>query len=50
MRKIAIKKGFKLSEYGLFDKRTGKYIAGRTEKEVCKKLGLNWVKPESREK
>ena len=49
MRKIAIKKGFKLSEYGLFDKTTGKMIAGKTEKEVCKKLGVKWLKPEERE-
>ena len=49
MRKVAIKKGFKLSEYGLFDKQTGKYVAGRTERGVCRKLGLKWVKPEERE-
>ncbi|MBW2981974.1 hypothetical protein KY343_03785 [Candidatus Woesearchaeota archaeon] len=50
MRKIAIKKGYKLSEYGLFDKQTGKRIAGKTEKEICKKLGVKYLKPEQREK
>ncbi|MBW2966316.1 hypothetical protein KY342_04400 [Candidatus Woesearchaeota archaeon] len=50
MRKIAIKKGYKLSEYGLFDKQTGKMIAGKTEKEICKKLGVKWLKPEQRER
>jgi DNA polymerase (family 10) len=49
-RKIAIKKGYKLSEYGLYDKKTGKRVAGRTEKEICKKLGIKWIKPELREK
>jgi DNA polymerase (family 10) len=49
MRKIAIKKGMRLSEYGLFDKQTGKMIAGKTEEEVCKKLGVKWVRPEERE-
>ncbi|MEE9525100.1 MAG: helix-hairpin-helix domain-containing protein [Candidatus Woesearchaeota archaeon] len=49
-RKIAIKKGYKLSEYGLFDKQTGKMIAGKTEREVCKKLGIKWIKPEQRER
>ncbi|MEM4271037.1 MAG: nucleotidyltransferase domain-containing protein, partial [Candidatus Pacearchaeota archaeon] len=33
LRKIAIKKGWKLNEYGLFDKN-GKRIAGRSEEEI----------------
>jgi DNA polymerase (family X) len=48
LRKIAIKKGWKLNEYGLFDKR-GLQIAGRTEEEIYKKLGLDWMAPEMRE-
>jgi len=48
LRKIAIKKGWKLNEYGLFD-RNDKPIAGRTEEEIYKKLGLNWMPPEMRE-
>lgn len=48
MRKIAIKKGMKLSEYGLFDKKTGGKIAGKSEKEICNKLGVKWRKPEDR--
>lgn len=46
VRKIAIKNGMKLSEYGLF--RGKKMIAGRTEEEVYKKLGLEWMPPEIR--
>lgn len=46
-RKIAIEKGLKLSEYGVFKK--AKMIAGRTEKEVYKALGMQWVPPEMRE-
>ena len=49
LREIARKKGFKLSEYGLFDRKTGKFVAGRTEKEIYKKLGLKYVEPEKRE-
>lgn len=49
MRKVAIKKGYKLSEYGLFNRQTNKMIAGKTEQEVCKKLNLKWLKPEKRE-
>ncbi len=47
LRKIAIKKGLKLSEYGIFKKK--KKIAGRTEKEVYNKLGLPYIEPELRE-
>jgi len=50
MRKIAIKKGYKLSEYGLFDKKTGKRVAGRTEAEICRKLGVKCPRPEDRER
>jgi DNA polymerase (family 10) len=48
LRKIAIKKGWKLNEYGLFDKNQ-KQIAGRTEEEIYKQLGLDWMPPEMRE-
>ena len=46
-RKIAINKGLKLSEYGLF--RGAKKIAGENEKEIYKKLGMEWIPPELRE-
>jgi DNA polymerase (family 10) len=49
VRRIAIKQGYKLSEYGLFDKQTGKMVAGKTEQEICKKLGIKYLKPEQRE-
>ena len=48
LRKIAIKKGWKLNEYDLFDK-SNKQIAGRAEEEIYKKLGLDWMPPEMRE-
>jgi DNA polymerase (family 10) len=47
VRKIAIEKGWKLNEYGLFDKK-GKYIAGKTEEEIYKKLGMDCPPPEIR--
>lgn len=46
LRKIAIKKGYKLNEYGLFKGK--KMIAGRTEEEIYKALGLQWMEPELR--
>jgi len=47
LRRIAIKKGYKLSEYGLF--KGNKKIAGKTEEEVYNKLGMTWMPPELRE-
>ena len=47
LRILAQKKGLKLSEYGLF--RGNRIIAGRTEEEVYKKLGLHYIEPELRE-
>jgi DNA polymerase (family 10) len=47
LRKVAISKKMKLSEYGLF--RSSKQIAGRTEQEVYSKLGMQYIEPELRE-
>lgn len=47
LRKVAIKKGHKLSEYGLF--KRDKYVAGKTEEGVYKKLGFPFIPPELRE-
>ena len=46
-RKIAIRKGLKLNEYGIF--KGSKMIAGNIEKEVYKAIGLDWIPPEMRE-
>ncbi len=47
LRGIAGDRGWKLNEYGLFDGK--RRIAGATEQEVYKKLGLALVPPEMRE-
>lgn len=47
LRQIAIKKGYKLNEYGIF--KGEKQIAGKTEEEIYSKLGLDYVEPEMRE-
>lgn len=49
LRKIASKKNYKLSEYGLYSTKNNKKVSGKTEKEVYKKLGLTWIPPELRE-
>lgn len=46
VRKIAKAEGYKLSEYGLF--KDGEVIAGKTEKEVYSKLGMDLPPPELR--
>ena len=52
IRKLAKSKGYKVSEYGVF-KVAGsgkeKFAAGKTEEEVYKKLGMDWIPPELRE-
>jgi DNA polymerase (family 10) len=47
LRKIAIKKGLKLNEYGLF--KGDEVIAGKTEEEIFHKLGMDYIEPELRE-
>jgi len=47
LREMAIKRGWKLSEYGLFKGK--KQIAGKTEEELYKKFGLDYIEPELRE-
>lgn len=60
LRALAITKGWKLNEYGLFQDtdqrglkhgptRTGKWLAGRTEEELYKKFGMDYIEPELRE-
>lgn len=48
VRKIAIKKGYKLSEYGLFSAKGGKLIAAHTEDDIYRKLGMKTPRPELR--
>jgi len=47
MRKIAIKQGCKLNEYGLF--RGDAAVAGVHEEEIYRTLGMQWIPPELRE-
>lgn len=47
LRQLAIKKGLKINEYGVF--RKDRFVCGRTEEEVFKTLGLSFIPPELRE-
>ncbi|RMI39656.1 DNA polymerase/3'-5' exonuclease PolX [Streptomyces triticirhizae] len=49
IREIALRKKLKLSEYGLFDAKTGRKRAARSEEEVYRRLGLPWIPPTLRE-
>jgi DNA polymerase (family 10) len=49
VREIAVRQKLKLSEYGLFDTATGELIVSRTEAEVYRRLGMDWIAPALRE-
>ncbi len=49
LRTIAVKDGYKLSEYGLFERDTDKVVASRTEEDIYRALGMDWIEPELRE-
>lgn len=49
LRDRALERGWRLNEYGLFRATDEKRIAGRTEEEIYRKLGMAWVPPELRE-
>lgn len=48
LRTLAVRKGIKLSEYGVFD-RSGTRLGGEREEDVFQILGLPWIPPELRE-
>ena len=48
LRSLVQDRGWKLSEYGLFDE-TGQRVASRTEQEIYACLGMDWIPPELRE-
>ncbi|MFH1100451.1 MAG: DNA polymerase/3'-5' exonuclease PolX [Methanobacteriota archaeon] len=49
LRNLAIRRGYKLNEYGLFDKKTERYLVGKTEEDIYRKIGLSYIEPELRE-
>ena len=49
LRKIAISKGLRLNEWGIYDSNNNKMIAGSKEEDVYNVLGLEWIPPEMRE-
>jgi DNA polymerase (family 10) len=49
LREMARRQGLSISEYGVFDERTGARVAGATEADVYGAVGLPWIPPELRE-
>ncbi len=49
LRQRALKMGMTLNEYGLVRLKDDKLVAGKTEEEIYKKLGLDYIPPEMRE-
>jgi DNA polymerase (family 10) len=49
LRQRALKMGYTLNEYGLVKLEGEKRVAGKTEEEIYKKLGLDYIPPELRE-
>jgi DNA polymerase (family 10) len=49
LREMAVRRGLKISEYGVFEEETGARVAGATEEEVYAAVGLPWIAPELRE-
>jgi DNA polymerase (family 10) len=49
VREIASRRGLRVSEYGVFDERTGARLAAATEEEVYAAIGLPYIPPELRE-
>ena len=49
IREMAVRRGLKLNEYGLFAAEGGEAIAAKTEQEVYAHLGLPFIEPTLRE-
>lgn len=49
LRELAQRKELKVSEYGVFDEKTNQRVAGKTEAEVYRTVGLPFIPPELRE-
>src|SRR5579872_3713982 len=49
LRQRALKMGYTLSEYGLYQLKDEQRVAGATEEEIYARLGLDYIEPELRE-
>jgi DNA polymerase (family 10) len=49
LREMAVKKGLKINEYGIFREKDNKRLGGEKEEDVYRILGLPYITPELRE-
>ena len=49
LREMAVKKGLKINEYGVFNVKTNKRLAGSSEKEIYGLFKMDYIEPELRE-
>ncbi|MCX7731488.1 MAG: PHP domain-containing protein, partial [Candidatus Caldatribacterium sp.] len=49
LREIALRKGFKVNEYGIFRLDTNERVGGEREEDIYEMLGMEWIPPELRE-
>lgn len=49
LREMAMKKGLKINEYGIFREKDNKKVGGEKEEDVYRILGLPYIPPELRE-
>ncbi len=49
LREMAVKKGLKINEYGIFTEKDNKKLGGKNEEDIYRILGLPYIEPELRE-
>jgi DNA polymerase (family 10) len=49
LREMAVKKGLKINEYGIFSENDDKKVGGEEEEDIYRVLGLPYIPPEIRE-
>lgn len=49
LRDLAKRKGYKINEYGIFDNKSNRNKGSRTENDIYKTLGLDYIPPTLRE-
>jgi len=48
LRSLAKQRGWKVNEYGVFNNKSGKKLAGKTEGEIYELFGIRFIPPEER--
>ena len=49
VRELARRRGLTISEYGVFEEKSGRRVAGDTEEDVYATVGLPWIPAELRD-